>query len=172
MALGVVILVLLIAPWPAAAAVRQQGCDPSPCPSSSLVSIPTSQTTTTEASTSTSATKALTTPAAPSRSTTATSATGAYSPSTSATSTTGFQPTKGKNLLVPGDGTAGADRTTTTQAGRTRLSGSGPNDSALIAAMVGGLLVLALVVGLLTRRYWDATRPSPPTRGTHARPAR
>ncbi|MGQ0431278.1 MAG: hypothetical protein ACT452_02590 [Microthrixaceae bacterium] len=65
------------------------------------------------------------------------------------------------NLLVPGDGTEGAQLTTTTEA-RSRAGGSsGPSDSTLIGLMIFNLLLIATVVGVLTRRYWRATEPPP-----------
>jgi hypothetical protein len=64
------------------------------------------------------------------------------------------------DVLVPGDGTAGAESTTTTtQTPTTVSSGSGTSDAALLALIVGGLVLLAVAVGILTWRYWLATRP-------------
>jgi hypothetical protein len=41
------------------------------------------------------------------------------------------------------------------------------SDAALVALVVGGLVLLAVVVGVLTWRYWVATRPPPaPTVGS------
>jgi cobalamin biosynthesis Mg chelatase CobN len=65
------------------------------------------------------------------------------------------------NLLVPGDGTQGAESTTTTLRTETRVqSGSGPSDGTLIALIIGGLVVVAALVGALTFRYWRATVPA------------
>jgi hypothetical protein len=64
------------------------------------------------------------------------------------------------NLLVPGDGTHGAESTTTTVRTETRVQGgSGPSDGTLIALIIGGLVVVAALVGALTFRYWRATAP-------------
>jgi hypothetical protein len=67
------------------------------------------------------------------------------------------------NLLLPGDGTEGAESTTTTVRTETRVQGgSGPSDGTLIALIIGGLVVVAALVGALTFRYWRATAPEPP----------
>jgi hypothetical protein len=63
------------------------------------------------------------------------------------------------NVLVPGDGTEGAESTTTTTETPTTISNDDTSDAALLGLVVGGLVVLALVVGILTWRYWVATRP-------------
>jgi hypothetical protein len=62
------------------------------------------------------------------------------------------------DVLVPGDGTEGSESTTTTA--RAIASGSdGISDDTLILLMVSGLAMVALLVGVLTWRYWSATRP-------------
>lgn len=63
------------------------------------------------------------------------------------------------DVLVPGDGTEGAESTTTTTQSAAVISNDGTSDGALVALIVGGLLLLATAVGILTRRYWVATRP-------------
>jgi len=63
------------------------------------------------------------------------------------------------NVLVPGDGTEGAESTTTTTAPRVVVTNSDTSDATLLAIVVGGLLLLALVVSILTWRYLTATRP-------------
>lgn len=71
------------------------------------------------------------------------------------------------NVLIPGDGTAGSESTTTTAA-PTATASSGLSDSALIAIVASALGLVALVAGILTWRYWSATRPrvveAPPER--------
>jgi hypothetical protein len=62
------------------------------------------------------------------------------------------------DVLIPGDGTAGAQSTTTTTAELT-TGKSGISDDQLILAIVLALGVIAVVVGVLTYRYWSATRP-------------
>lgn len=74
------------------------------------------------------------------------------------TTTTVNVPTS-HNVLVPGDGTEGAESTTTTTEVPTTISNDGTSDSALLALVVGGLVLLAVAVGILTWRYWVATRP-------------
>lgn len=64
----------------------------------------------------------------------------------------------GANLLIPGDGTEGAESTTPT-VGSTRISDSGPSDGTLIALVIVGLVVIAGAMITLTWRYWVATRP-------------
>ncbi|MFP5256120.1 MAG: hypothetical protein ACLGI8_09750 [Acidimicrobiia bacterium] len=70
--------------------------------------------------------------------------------------------TTSTDLLVPGDGTEGAESTTTTEA-TVAISneGSGPSDGTLIGIVVAGLVLIAVVVSILTWRYWVATRPVP-----------
>jgi hypothetical protein len=70
------------------------------------------------------------------------------------------------DLLVPGDGTKGAESTTTTGA-PVAGSSSGLSDDQLLLIIVTGLGVVAVVSALLTWRYWSATRPvviDPPSR--------
>ena len=63
------------------------------------------------------------------------------------------------DVLVPGDGTEGAESTTTTQP-ELASADSGLSDEQLIFVIVAGLAMVALVVGVLTWRYWSATRPT------------
>src|SRR5690606_5645381 len=61
-------------------------------------------------------------------------------------------------LLVEGDGTPGSEETTTT----TRAAASGSSaadDSRLIWMIVAALSGLAILVAVLTWRYWLLTRP-------------
>ena len=67
----------------------------------------------------------------------------------------------GRNLLIPGDGSEGAQSTTTTMERPGTVSNDGTSDGALLALIVGGLVLLAVAVSILTRRYWVATRPPP-----------
>ncbi len=62
------------------------------------------------------------------------------------------------DLLIPGDGTKGAESTTTTVASLAKAKG-GLSDDQLIVLVVIGLALVALVFGILTWRYWSATRP-------------
>lgn len=75
------------------------------------------------------------------------------------TTTTALQVTTSLDVLVPGDGTEGAESTTTTVQMVTRVSSEGTSDGTLIAVIVGGLVALAIFVSVLTWRYWAATRP-------------
>ncbi|HEX8804945.1 MAG TPA: hypothetical protein VF743_12155, partial [Acidimicrobiales bacterium] len=62
------------------------------------------------------------------------------------------------NVLVEGDGTPGAESTTTTAA--VASGGSGADDeSRLIWMVIAGLGGLAVLVAVLTWRYWLLTRP-------------
>jgi hypothetical protein len=66
------------------------------------------------------------------------------------------------NLLVAGDGTEGSETTTTTEVGETQVVGTdGIDDGTLVALIIGGLVVVAVAVAVLTWRYWLATRPVP-----------
>jgi hypothetical protein len=71
------------------------------------------------------------------------------------------------DVLIPGDGTAGAETTTTTAPGSVTGS-SGISDETLIMAIVAALGAVAVIVAVLTWRYWHATRPriveTPPSR--------
>lgn len=76
--------------------------------------------------------------------------------------TTTLAMTTSTDLLVPGDGTEGAESTTTTEAiAAISNEDSGPSDGTLIGVVVAGLVLIALVVSILTWRYWAATRPMP-----------
>ncbi|MGV3760469.1 MAG: hypothetical protein ACO1PW_13160, partial [Actinomycetota bacterium] len=48
---------------------------------------------------------------------------------------------------------------------------SGPSDGTLIGIVVAGLVLIALVVSVLTWRYWLATRPLPIEADGHPAPA-
>jgi cobalamin biosynthesis Mg chelatase CobN len=63
------------------------------------------------------------------------------------------------DLLVPGDGTKGAESTTTT-ASAIATGQSGLSDDQLIVLIVGGLALVAILIGVLVWRYWSATRPT------------
>lgn len=63
------------------------------------------------------------------------------------------------DVLIPGDGTEGAESTTTTSP-RLASADGGLSDEQLIFVIVAGLTLVAVVAGVLTWRYWDATRPS------------
>lgn len=63
------------------------------------------------------------------------------------------------DVLIPGDGTEGAESTTTTSP-RLASADGGLSDEQLIFVIVAGLTLVAVVVGVLTWRYWDATRPT------------
>jgi hypothetical protein len=72
------------------------------------------------------------------------------------------------DLLLPGDGTEGAESTTTTIE-RVAVGKSGLSDDQLIVLVVAGLSVVSLAMALLTWRYWSATRPVPEERApSHA----
>lgn len=75
------------------------------------------------------------------------------------TTSTSLDVATSQNVLVPGDGTEGAESTTTTTQTPTTISNDGTSDGALLALIVGALLLLAVAVSILTWRYWVATRP-------------
>jgi len=75
--------------------------------------------------------------------------------------TTTLPVTTSANLLVPGDGTEGAESTTTTEPVLAASSSDGLSDGTLIGLVVAGLVLIAVVIGILTWRYWVATRPAP-----------
>jgi len=75
------------------------------------------------------------------------------------TTSTSLDVATSQNVLVPGDGTEGAESTTTTSVVPTTVSNDGTSDGALLALIIGGLVALAVLVGILTWRYWVATRP-------------
>jgi hypothetical protein len=80
-------------------------------------------------------------------------------PTTERVTTTTFAVTTSLDVLVPGDGTAGAESTTTTEKGSAVEGDSGLSDNQLVALIVGGSTALAAAVALLTWRYWRATQP-------------
>ena len=68
-----------------------------------------------------------------------------------------------RNLLVAGDGTEGAESTTTTSTtvvGVENASSDGVSESTIIWLIVGGLVVIAGLIALWTWRFWRATRPA------------
>ena len=63
------------------------------------------------------------------------------------------------NLLVPGDGTEGAQATTTTTAPQPNEGSSADDENRLIWMIIAGLAAVAVIVAVLTWRYWLLTRP-------------
>jgi hypothetical protein len=63
------------------------------------------------------------------------------------------------NLLVPGDGTEGAQATTTTTAPQPDEGSSADDENRLIWMIIAGLAAVAVIVAVLTWRYWLLTRP-------------
>jgi hypothetical protein len=111
--------------------------------------VATTTTTTVKASTTTTTARATTTTARQAAATTLT---------TQQQTTTTLAP-PGSNVLVPGDGTEGAQSTTTTVATATKVNDGGPSDGTLIGLVIAGLILIAVAVAVLTWRYWVATRP-------------
>jgi cobalamin biosynthesis Mg chelatase CobN len=122
-------------------------------------------TTTTTVPTTTTTTIATTTTTVPTTTTTVRStATTQRQTATTAervetTTTTTLDVTTSIDVLVPGDGTKGAESTTTTTQTPTTISNDGTSDATLLTLIVGGLVLLAVAVSILTWRYWAATRP-------------
>jgi hypothetical protein len=77
---------------------------------------------------------------------------------TEVVTTTTYTVTTLHNVLIPGDGSAGAESTTTT-APQLTTGKSGISDETLILVIVAGLGVVAVVAAILTYRYWSATKP-------------
>ncbi len=81
---------------------------------------------------------------------------------TSSTIVSETSTTTGRNLLVAGDGTDGAESTTTTSTTPTSASDDGGvSESTTLWLIVAGLVAIAVLIGLWTRRYWVSTRPEP-----------
>lgn len=151
MAAAVAALVLVVAPDPGLASPVQEPTTVLP----TVVSSTSSSTTAVEATTTTA--EATTTTA---RQATATTARQTTTTRASATTTTTLGTvTTNANVLIPGDGTEGAESTTTTLATATTVSDGGLSDGTLIALVIAGLLLIAVAVSILTWRYWVATRP-------------
>lgn len=158
------VLVVLFVPSPSAAQ-----CVPAVDPTCDTTTTTESTTTTTAVSTTT--TEATTSTTA--RQTTATTARQTTTTRAQATTTTTVETvTTANNVLVPGDGTEGAQSTTTTVATATKVSDGGPSDATLISLVIAGLLLIALVVAVLTWRYWVATRPPLLDEPERSRPTR
>jgi len=77
------------------------------------------------------------------------------------TTSTSLPVATSNDVLVPGDGTEGAESTTTTVPTTTTVSEDSGDDGTLVALVVAGLVLVALAVAVLTWRYWAATRPPP-----------
>jgi hypothetical protein len=73
--------------------------------------------------------------------------------------TTVLQVTTSVDLLIPGDGTEGAESTTTTEKAKVTGSSGGLSDNQLVVLIVTGLTVFGGAIALLTWRYWQATQP-------------
>jgi cobalamin biosynthesis Mg chelatase CobN len=150
-ALVLLLAVLLGLAAPAGAAPAQE-CPPVTVPGDDCDEVTTTVpdvTTTEEEAEATTTTQRTTTTTRPSATTASTAAT---------TTTATVTPSTAVDLLVPGDGTEGAESTTTTEAIAATGDG-GPSDGTLIALVIVGLVLIAGVVSVLTWRYWVATRP-------------
>ena len=80
------------------------------------------------------------------------------------TTTTEETTTTIRDLLVPGDGSAGAESTTTSTTAppeQASSTTSGISEETMIWLIVAGLVAIALLIGLWTVRYWRQTRPTP-----------
>ena len=79
------------------------------------------------------------------------------------TTTTEATSTSIRNLLVEGDGTEGAQSTTTTSTTVVGVEGddAGVSESTIIWLIVAGLVVISGLIALWTWRFWRATRPAP-----------
>jgi len=158
----VVVTLVLVALGSLAAAPRAGA---GPVQTCGLPGLPDCETTTTDpdvTSTSTTLLRTTTTSRATTSTTARTTATSARQASTTtapSTTTTTVTVTTSSNVLVPGDGTEGAESTTTTLATASKVKDGGVSDGTLIALVIAGLVVIAGVVALLTWRYWVATRP-------------
>lgn len=70
-----------------------------------------------------------------------------------------------RDLLVSGDGSDGAESTTTTSTTLVEVAateGSSLDEETQIWLIVAGLVVIALLIGVWTWRYWLRTKPVPP----------
>lgn len=152
--LALAFVVLLLAPGSSATPAARAQDDPTTATTEdgSVVTLLPSTTSTAEVITSTTASEETSSTTEAPTSTTGVSA-GAASSTTVDRNAPG-----GANLLIPGDGTAGAEMTTPTVRGR-RISDSGPSDGTLIALVMAGLVIIAGAISVLTWRYWAATRP-------------
>ena len=150
-ALGLLLVALLGATAPAGSAPAQD-CPPVTVPGDDCDEVTT---TVPDVTTTEKQAEATTTTQ---RTTTTTRATTATTASTATTTTSTVTPSTAVDLLVPGDGTEGAESTTTTEAIAATGDG-GPSDGTLIALVIVGLVLIAGVVSGLTWRYWVATRP-------------
>lgn len=127
--------------------------------------LPACVTTTTESTTTTIAPTTTTVGTTTTFTPRATTTTGRQVTSTTAervqdtTTSTSLDVSTSVDLLVPGDGSQGAESTTTTTEALQTVKDDGASDGTLIATVVVALVVLALAVSLLTWRYWSATRP-------------
>jgi cobalamin biosynthesis Mg chelatase CobN len=168
---------VLLAGWAAPASAQDDGGDPPitvlPPGDPTTTTVSEEPTTTTVANTTTSSS----TSAAPVVTAAPTTTRPAPRPTTTSVveveiTTTTLGVTTSTNLLVPGDGTEGAESTTTTETiAAVSDEDSGLSDGTLIGIVVAGLVLIAIVVGILTWRYWAATRPTPIEADGHPAPA-
>lgn len=148
------LLAALLAMWLAAPA-RAQDCG--------VGDLPACVTTTTESTTTIAPATTTVGPTTTTFTPRATTTTGRQATSTTAergqdtTTSTSLDVSTSVDLLVPGDGSQGAE-STTTETPQT-VKDDGASDGTLIATVVVALVVVALAVSLLTWRYWSATRP-------------
>ncbi|HEX4868646.1 MAG TPA: hypothetical protein VFV32_13630 [Acidimicrobiales bacterium] len=160
--LGLCLLLVGLFSSAMAASARAEDCPPVTLLNATCT--PVSSSTTADATTtSTTARPATTTTAArPTTTTTRPKAAATTTTTTAPTTTSTVTVTTVSNLLVPGDGTEGAESTTTTTVEpASATSDGGLSDGTLIGIVVVGLVLIAIAVAVLTWRYWVATRPVP-----------
>jgi len=153
-ALVAAVLVATLTLVASASAGEAQPCEPQP--DCSTTTIPSTTTTTAPTTTTTVPTTTTTTFV---QTTTTQGQSATTQEQIVTTTTTTLDVSTSIDVLVPGDGTEGAESTTTTTLTPTTISNEGTSDGTLLALIVGGLVLLAVVVSILTWRYWAATRP-------------
>jgi cobalamin biosynthesis Mg chelatase CobN len=162
LAVALLVAVATLMPSPIAAAAPVQDCSTTtllePCGTSTSVDQEPEPTTTTVDETPTTSDEETTTTEEAEATTTSRQGSATTAEEVLETTTT-LTVTTGSNLLVPGDGTEGAESTTTTLERPTTVEDGGLSDGTLIGLVIVGLVLIAVVVSVLTWRYWVATRP-------------
>lgn len=162
----VVAMLALALAWVLAGGASAQACGPPLLPPCETTTVP-STTTTTEASTTTTTEASTTTTTQPTATSqpqqqpqqqqqTATTLSRSTAPVTQPPTPTTAAP----SLLVPGPDPGSVTAATTVDGQKAGAVSNEDNTGTVVGLVIGALLLVALIVGLLTYRFWRNTRPA------------